>query len=322
MRAVQVAEYGGPEVLTPVELPDPAPGPGEVVVGVEAADVIFLDTLLRSGQGNAWFPRTLPYLPGFGGAGPVLATGDGVDTAWRGRRVVVSRDGGYADRIVAGLDAVVPVPDGVTTAQAAALMHDGVTALRFDSLGAPVRGEWVLVLAAAGGAGSLLVQLAVAAGARVVAAASSDAKRALARELGAEITVDYTRPDWTDTVRAAIGGGATLVYDGAGGKLGAAAIEATAAGGRILTFGAADGFAAMDVDHDAAVRRGIRVLTPLTDGRPSPATMRQFLELALERAAQGRLRASIGVTFPLDRAADAHRSLAARTTIGKSLLLT
>ncbi|MEU7909072.1 zinc-binding dehydrogenase [Actinoplanes sp. NPDC049118] len=319
MRAIQVASFGGPEVLTPAELHDPVAGPGQVVVGMAAADVIFLDTLLRSGWGQDFFPRTPPYVPGGGGAGSVVEAGEGVDPAWIGRRVVVRAEAGYAERVVAEIGAIVPVPDGLSTEAAAALMHDGATALLMDRLGGPEKGEWVLVSAAAGGAGSLLVQLAVEAGARVVAAASSDAKLALARKLGAEVVVDYTRPDWVARVREATGGGAALVYDGAGGPLGTAALNAVADGGRFVTYGTADGFAAPD--PESAARRGIRVHAPLLDGPPDPATVREYLGLALERGAQGRLVPAIGATYPLERAADAHRALAARTTIGKSLLL-
>jgi NADPH2:quinone reductase len=319
MRAIQVSAFGGPEVMSVTQLPDPVAGPGQVVVGMAAADVIFLDALLRSGWGLDFFPRTLPYVPGGGGAGMVLETGEGVDPAWAGRRVVVQTGAGYAERVAADVGEIVPVPDGLTVEVAAALVHDGVTALRLDRLGVPQRGEWVLVTAAAGGAGSLLVQLAVEAGARVVAAASSDGKRALARDLGAEITVDYTRPGWIASVAAQTGGGATLVYDGAGGALGAATLGAVADGGRFITYGTADGLT--NVDSDAVARRGIRAVTPLLDGRPDRATVRQLLGLAMERAAQGRLRPAIGATYPLERAADAHRALAARTTIGKSLLL-
>ncbi|NUW44782.1 zinc-binding dehydrogenase [Nonomuraea rhodomycinica] len=319
MRAIQVAEFGGPEVLSPVELPDPTPGPGQVVVAMAAADVIFLDTLLRAGWGQEFFPRTLPYVPGGGGAGEVLETGEGVDPAWIGRRVVARTGTGYAERVVASVEEITPVPDGLATETAAALIHDGVTALMMDRLGVPEKGEWVLVSAAAGGAGSLLVQLAVDAGARVVAAASSDAKLALARELGAEAVVDYSRPDWVERVREATGGGAALVYDGAGGPLGTAALGAVSDGGRFVTYGTAEGFAAPSPEE--AARRGIRVFTPLLDGPPDQETARGLMELALEHAVEGRLRPSIGATYPLERAADAHRSLAARATVGKSLLL-
>jgi NADPH2:quinone reductase len=319
MRAIQVASFGGPEVLSPVELPDPVPGPGQVVVGMAVADVIFLDTMLRGGWGQDSFRRELPYVPGFGGAGEVLQTGEGVDLAWVGRRVVVWAATGYAERLVADVEAILPVPGGLTAETAAALLHDGVTALRLDRLGVPEKGEWVLVMASAGGAGALLVQLAVDAGARVVAAASSDAKLALARELGAEITVDYARPGWIELVREATGGGAALVYDGAGGPLGTAAVQAVSDGGRFVTYGTAGGLAAPDPELTA--RRGVRVLAPLLDGPLDQETMRELLGLALERAAEGRLRPAIGAVYPLERAADAHRALAARATVGKSLLL-
>jgi NADPH2:quinone reductase len=319
MRAIQVAAFGGPEVLALAELPDPVPGPGQVVVGMAAADVIFLDTLLRGGWGQDFFPRILPYVPGGGGAGAVVGAGAGVDPTWIGRRVVVRTGVGYAERVVADVEEIMPVPDGLAIEAAAALVHDGVTALSLDRLGRPEEGEWVLVSAAAGGAGSLLVQLAVEAGARVVAAASSDVKLALARQLGAEIAVDYTRPDWIGRVHEATGGGAALVYDGAGGPLGTAAVDAVADGGRFVTYGTADGFAAPD--PESAGRRGIRVLAPLLDGPPDQETVRELLGLALERAAAGRLRPAIGATYPLERAADAHRALGARTTVGKSLLL-
>ncbi|WP_399885349.1 zinc-binding dehydrogenase [Streptomyces sp. BBFR51] len=319
MHAIHVASFGAPEVLTPVDLPDPVPGPGQVVVGMVAADVIFLDTLLRGGWGQDIFPRTPPYVPGGGGAGEVRAVGDGVAPAWVGRRVAVRTGTGYAEQVVAAEGEIMPIPDGLAATTAAALVHDGVTALDFHRLGAPREGEWVLISAAAGGAGSLLVQLAVGAGARVVAAASSEAKLALARDLGAEAVVDYTRADWIERVREATGGGAALVYDGAGGALGTAAVDALADGGRFVTYGTADGFAAPD--RESAARRGLRLLTPLMDGPPDQERVRDLLGLALERAAAGHLRPAIGATYPLDQAAEAHRALAARATVGKSLLL-
>jgi NADPH2:quinone reductase len=319
MRAIQVREFGGPEVLEPAEVPDPVPGPGQVVVGMAAADVIFLDTLLRSGWGQDIFPRTLPYVPGGGGAGEVLRTGEGVDPAWVGRRVVVRTETGYAEQVVAGAGEIMPVPGGLTAETAAALVHDGVTALMMARLGVPGKGEWVLVSAAAGGAGSLLVQLAVDAGARVVAAASSEAKLALARELGAEVVVDYTQEGWVERVREATGGGVALAYDGAGGRLGLEAFETVADGGRFVTYGTAEGFT--DPDKEVARRRAVRVLTPLMDGPPDEATVREALGRVLELAEEGRLKPVVGATYPLERASDAHRALAARATIGKSLLV-
>ncbi|NEC26135.1 zinc-binding dehydrogenase [Streptomyces sp. SID8111] len=319
MRAIQVTSFGAPEVLVAVDLPDPVPGPGQVVVGMAAADVIFLDTLLRSGWGQDFFPRTPPYVPGGGGAGRVVAVGTGVDQAWVGRRVAVRTGTGYAEQVLAHEEEIMPIPDGLVLREAAALVHDGVTALNLHRLGVPQEGEWVLVSAAAGGAGTLLVQLAVEAGARVVAAASSDSKLALARELGAEAVVDYTRADWIGQVREVTRGGAALIYDGAGGALGTATVDALADGGRFVTYGTADGFAAPD--RESAARRGLRLFTPLMDGPPDQETVRELLGQALERAARGRLHPVIGATYRLEQAAEAHHSLAARTTVGKSLLL-
>jgi len=319
MHAIQVATYGDPDVLTSVEMPDPAPGPGQVVVSMAAADVIFLDTLLRSGWGQDFFPRELPYVPGGGGAGTVLRAGADVDPAWVGRRVVVWTSSGYAEQVVADAAEILPVPQELTFETAAALVHDGVTALRLDRLGAPDKGEWVLVTSAAGGAGSLLVQLAVDAGARVIAAASSAAKLVLAHELGAEVTVDYTQADWIEKVREVTGGGAALGYDGAGGPLGTATLNAVADGGRFVTYGTADGFAAPD--PQVAARRGVRIIAPLLDGPPDNDTVRDLLSLALERAAQGRLRPAIAASYPLSRAADAHRALEARETTGATLII-
>ncbi|QKW33998.1 zinc-binding dehydrogenase [Actinomadura sp. NAK00032] len=319
MRAIQVKEFGGPEVLTLAEVPDPVPGAGQVVVGMAVADVIFLDTLLRGGWGQDFFPRTLPYVPGGGGAGEVLRTGEGVDPAWVGRRVLVRTGTGYAEQVVAEEGEIMPIPGGLAAGTAAALVHDGVTALSLARLGVPAKGEWVLVSAAAGGAGSLLVQLAVDAGARVVAAASSEAKLELARELGAEVVVDYTRAEWVERVREATGGGVALGYDGAGGPLGLAAFDAVADGGRFVTYGSGEGFA--DPDKDVAQRRGVRVLAPHMDGPPDEATVRELLASVLELAEEGRLKPVVRATYPLDRAADAHRALAERATVGKSLLV-
>ncbi|WP_239075911.1 hypothetical protein [Streptomyces sp. SID9913] len=137
MRAIQVTSFGAPEVLVAVDLPDPVPGPGQVVVGMAAADVIFLDTLLRSGWGQDFFPRTPPYVPGGGGAVRVVAVGTGVDQAWVGRRVAVRTGTGYAEQVLAHEEEIMPVPDGLALREAAALVHDGVTALNLHRLGAP-----------------------------------------------------------------------------------------------------------------------------------------------------------------------------------------
>lgn len=321
MRAIQVREFGGPEVLNPEEVPDPVAGPGQVVVGLAVADVIYLDTLLRGGWGQDIFPRRLPYVPGGGGAGRVLSVGEGVDPGWLGRHVVARASSGYAEQIAADVDEIVEVPDGLGSAEAAAVLHDGVTALMLAHRAQIARDEWVLVAAAAGGAGSLLVQLARDAGAHVAAAARGERKLALARELGAEVTVDYADEGWQDRVRQAVGGaGVSLAFDGAGGELGTAVFEAVADGGRFLTYGTSNG-AFSAIDPQVAERRRVRVINTLEAGPPDPDTVRQRLTEALSLTVRGRMRPVIGATYPLERARDAHASLAERATLGKSLLL-
>ncbi|NKE63993.1 NADPH:quinone reductase, partial [Lentzea sp. PSKA42] len=125
VRAVRVHEFGGPEVLVAEEIAEPVAGPGQVVVGLNVADVIFLDTLLRGGWGGEFFPLAPPYVPGGGGAGQVLSVGEGVDPAWVGRHVVARGSGSYAERIVSSADEIVVVPDGLVSAEAAAMVHDG-----------------------------------------------------------------------------------------------------------------------------------------------------------------------------------------------------
>lgn len=256
MRATQVIEFGDPHVLVPVRLPDPVAGPGEVLVAVEAVDTLVVETQIRAGWGRDYFPIAPPYVPGSGVAGTVRALGDGVDPDWTGRRVAASLDlsGGYAELVAVPVGALTAVPDQVSLTDAAALVHDGVTALTLLRATDLRPGERVLVLGASGGMGTVLVQLAKAAGARVVGTARGDRKIALVRELGADAVVDASRPDWVEQARAALGGtGADVVLDGVGGATGAAAFPLVANGGRFSAHGApSGGFSEVDPDAAAA----------------------------------------------------------------------
>ncbi|MHA4813462.1 zinc-binding dehydrogenase [Streptomyces aculeolatus] len=321
MRAIEVQEFGGPEVLVPAEVPEPVAGAGQVLVGLEVADVIYLDTLLRSGWGGEIFPLRPPYVPGHGGAGTVLAVGEGVDAAWVGRRVVAPASAGYAERVVAEAAEIAAVPDALGLPEAAALLHDGTTAVRLAREGRPREGETVLVAAAAGGAGSLVLQLARDAGARVVAAARGERKLALARKLGAEHTVDYSEDGWQDRVREAAGGdGVDLAFDGAGGELGRAVFRTVARGGRFVTYGTSDGGFA-EIDPGEAQEREVGVFNLLAGGPPPASVSQAALVEALDLAGAGRIGPVIGATYPLERAEEAHASLARRATVGKSLLV-
>ncbi|WP_031073360.1 zinc-binding dehydrogenase [Streptomyces sp. NRRL S-118] len=322
MRVTRAMSFGGPEVLVPGEAPDPVAGPGQVLLDVAAVDTIFVETQVRSGWGGEYFPVEPPYVPGAGVAGTVRAVGAGVDeAAWAGRRVIASLGftGGYAERAVAGVPALALVPDGLALTDAAALVHDGVTAIALLDATELKPGETVLIVGASGGMGTVLVQLAKAAGARVVGTARGEAKAALVRELGADAVVDASTPDWPERAREAIGpGGADVVLDGVGGQVGAAAYPLVADGGRFSAHGAPTGGFAQ-VDPAAAERRGIRLLgigdVQLTDDAHARLAGR-----ALAEAAAGRLRPVIGATFPLERAAEAHAAIEARNLLGKVVL--
>ena len=310
MRAVVLREFGAPERLVPAEVADPVPGPGQVLVDVRIANITFVETQIRAGRPPN--PAMAPRLPAI--------LGNGVGGVIEGRQVVSTTggSGGYAERAVVDASLPIPVPAGLDLADAVALLADGRTALALVRAAGVRSGETVLVEAAAGGVGSLLVQLARGAGARVIAAAGGPRKVAFAADLGADLPVDYTAPGWTDQVASAPGGGVDVVFDGVGGTVGRAAFGLLRPGGRFCAYGLASGTFTAIADDDAA-SRGITVLR----GAPvTPQQMRELSVAALAQAAAGRLRPVIGQTFPLERAADAHAAIERRETIGKTLLLT
>lgn len=324
MLVIEVSRFGGPEVLQPWEVAGPEARAGQAVLQVAAADVMSVDTVIRSGQAQDFFPVRPPYVPGNGVAGTVTGTGPGVDPAWRGRAAVAHTGGaggagGYAEQAAVPAGDLIAVPDGLRLADAAALLHDGATAQGLLERVGVRPGEWVLITAAAGGMGVLLIQLARLAGGRVIAAARGQRKLAVASGAGAGAVLDYSVPDWPDRVRKLTGGhGADVVFDGAGGRLGGAAFGTTAAGGRFSAHGMLDGgFAA--IDQAEARDRGITVHGI---GEYDPAAFRRQAAAALADAAAGRIRPVIGQTFPLARAAAAHAAMAAHSTVAKTLLLT
>ncbi|MEU0339166.1 zinc-binding dehydrogenase [Streptomyces bobili] len=318
MRAVQVKAFGGPEVLETADLPEPVPGPGEVLIDVDHVDTIFVETQIRAGWGREHFDTEPPYVPGGGVSGTVAAVGAGVEDGWLGRRVTSFVRGGYAERATAAVDALTPVPDGLELLSAAALVHDGVTAQGLLERTAVSSGDRVLVLGASGGMGTLLIQLARARGARVVAAARGTRKLALVKELGAHATVDVSAQDWVERARVALDGGAEVVLDGVGGELGSAALPLTVDLGRFSAHGAPTGaFAALDAEE--VERRGISVFG-IADVQFAPAEVRRLRTSALDEAAAGRLRPMIGEVFPLAEAQAAHRAVEGRGPVGKVML--
>jgi NADPH:quinone reductase len=325
MRGIQVAQFGAPDVLVPVDIPDPMAGPGEAVIDVAAADVLFVDAMIRSGLATEFFPLRPPYIPGGGVAGTVLSIGPDTAGSWTGRRVVAHTggnggSGGYAQRALVAADDLVPIPDDLGLLEAAALLHDGATASGLVECLPIQPKEWVLVVGASGGLGALLVQLASAAGGRVIGAARGQTKRNLAREVGADLVVDDSDPDWPkQVIEATEGHGADLVFDNVGGAVGLAAFEAIATGGRFSAHGApAGGFTA--IDPTEAARLGV-IMRGIEQVQFSPSDLVRLTRKTLAEAAEGLIRPIIGQTFPLEQAADAHRAIEARTVIGKTLLV-
>ncbi|MEZ0074129.1 zinc-binding dehydrogenase [Planotetraspora sp. GP83] len=321
MRAVWLREFGGPEVLVAEETPDPVPGEGQVLVEAAAIGITYIETLVRSGSAPMPLPA-LPVIQGNGVAGTVVAVGPDADPALVGRRVATTTggSGGYAEKVAVNAAMVIPIPDGLGFEDAVGLLNDGRTALGIARAVAPKPGEWVLIGAAGGGVGSLLIQIAKRAGARVVATASSAPKLALAAERGADVAIDYTLPGWEDRVREATGDkGVDVACEAIGGAIGRGSFELVAPGGRFIAFGAGSGTMTQVAEEEAA-SRGV-TLVPMGAVFPSLAAMHEMSVQALADGAAGRLRPAIGQTFPLERAADAHAAIAARTALGKTLLI-
>ena len=328
MRVVQIRRFGGPEVLEIGESATPEPGSREVLVRVRAAGVNFADTLVR--QNRYALKPELPSVLGHEAVGVVEALGPGVEGLSVGMRVAAPLFasgvffGGYAEFVLIDADFAVPLPDTLSDEDAAALLVQGLTALYLVRQ-APPRGKTVLVNAAAGGVGSLLVQLARRGGAKtVIAAASSASKLELARSLGADGGVDYTRQDWVEQLRAATGGeGPDLVYESAGGAVTMASLEALAPLGQLVIYGALNiqSFSLGVPDLLGLIFKNQSVtgfaLAPLL----TVERLRSGLAELFQLAGDGRLRVTVGGVFPLARASEAHRLLQERRTTGKLVLV-
>ena len=325
MRAVQLSRFGPPDVLEIVDVPTPIPQPGEVLVRVRASGVNFFETLMR--QDRYAVTPELPMIFGVEVAGVIEALGDGVARSLLGARVAVPMfavgrgSGGYAERLAIDAASAVPIPDDLSFEDATALMVQGLTALHLVRRSPPV-GKTVLVNAAAGGVGSLLVQLAKRAGAKlIVATASTNEKLDFARSIGADAGVDYTTSDWVARVRDATGGaGADIVYELVGGAVTRASLDALAPRGE-LVFGALGRFDLDASDLEKMILRnqslrGFALLPLLT-----PAVLKSSLTELFDLAASGELKVIQGGRYPLDQVAEAHRAIEGRRTTGKVVLV-
>lgn len=326
MHAIRLHAFGPPENLRYEEVADPEPGPGQVRIRVVAAGVHVVDTAIRAGRGPGTFPTPeLPAVPGREVAGTVDAVGAGVEEDWIGRRVVAHlgvASGGYAELAVRDVAALHVVPGHVADDAAVAMIGTGRTALAILGTARLEATDVVLVTAAAGGLGSLLVQGAGNAGATVAGVAGGAAKVDVVRQLGATIAVDYNLPDWPAALGEQLAGRQlTVALDGVGGQIGRHALELLGPGGRLLMFGWSSG-EHIRLSAEDLFANGISV-TAAPDPRllRRPGGLRQLEERSLAAAASGDLRPLIGPHFRLAEAAKAHRAIETRATVGKTVLV-
>ena len=322
MRAIRLSATGGPEVLDLVDLPDPEPGPGQLLVRPSAIGVNYIDTYHRSGL----YPLRLPSGLGMEGAGDVVAAGEGVKRFAPGDRVAFASGpiGAYADLHLVDAARAVRIPEGVDERTAAAALLKGMTAEFLLLRCRPVQpGEPVLIHAAAGGVGQIMVQWARALGAEVIATAGSAAKADRARALGAHHVILYGEQDVAAEVRRITGGaGVTAAYDSVGASTFEGTLGSLARRGTFVSFGNASG-PPPAVEPGRLMRMGSLFFTRPTLGDYIATTPELDASAAavFGRIAAGEISIEIGQTFPLSQAKAAHEALEARQTVGSTLLI-
>lgn len=313
MRAIQITEFGGPEVLRLTDLPTPEPGEGEVLIEVSRAGLNFADTHQRT---NTYLAKAeLPLIPGGEVAGIRTDTGE--------RVVALTGNGGYAQYATAPASLTFPIPEGVEDATALALLLQGLTAWHlYKTCGRVAAGESVVVHAAAGGVGSLAVQLGRPLGAgKVIATASTEDKRSLALELGADVAIDASPEGMKERlIEANDGNQVDVVFEMAGGEVFEQSLQALAPLGRLVAYGIASG-RENEVSTGHLMRRSRAVIGFwLMHLMRRPEMIEEALRDLFARASRGELRAVVGGTYPLGEAGQAQRDLQERRTTGKLLL--
>jgi NADPH2:quinone reductase len=321
MEAIQIQQNGGPEVLELRSVPDPIPGPGQVLIQVEACGVNFIDVYFREGR----YPAQLPFIPGQEGAGTVAAVAEGVTSVKPGDRVVwCGVPGTYASMAVAPADRLILIPQGLTSQQAAAAILQGMTAhYLLHSTYAVQPGDEILVHAGAGGVGLLLIQMAKTLGARVFTTVSNDDKAELARNAGADEVILYTREDFVARVKDFTGGrGLPVVYDSVGKTTFEGSLQCLRPRGLCALFGGSSG-AVPPFDLIRLSTMGSLYVTrpTLKDYVATRKDLEWRANDVLRAVANGTLELRTEHTYPLREAARAHRDLEARRTTGKVILV-
>lgn len=331
MRVVRAERFGGPEVLRAVEVPIPEPGPGQVRIRVQAASVNFADVMRRRASSYP-FPTALPYVPGSEVAGVIDALGEGVAGPPVGTPVLAlvgeGGEGGYAERAIANAARVIPIPPGLTPEAAASLLVAGTTAVLLLTEVLHLRvGETVLVPAAAGGVGSYAVRLGKHLGAKVIAGASTAAKRDLALAAGADAVIDLSNAHWPEALRELAPGGVDVALEMEGGEQLERCLQSLAPFGRVAVYGHAsadprrlstDALATW-LSAPALGQSVVAFNLGLYFGMRPDVAGRAIGRL-LELVAAGVLSPQVDLVLPLERAAEAHALLESRRSTGKIVL--
>ncbi|MEO3789536.1 quinone oxidoreductase [Nonomuraea sp. B10E15] len=319
MRAIRVSEYGGPEVMSWAELPDPEPRPGEVLVRLGVAGVNYMDVGVRTGPAPGW---TLPAIVGVEGMGYVAALGDGVQGFTAGDRVAwYYHRGSYAERLAIPAESLVRVPENVDDETAAAVMMQGLTANHLTTETYPIRpGDTAVVHAAAGGVGLVLTQLIKARGGSVIGLVSREEKVPVAKEAGADHVIVSSGGGFEERVRDLTGGeGAHVVYDGGGAPTFRSSLAALRRHGVHAFYGP---FMGVPTLTPAELPNSVLLSYPLVrDHVPTPTALLTRTAEVFGFVGDGRLRPVVGGRYALADAARAHADLESRRTVGKLLLL-
>lgn len=322
MKAIRIHETGDPEVMNLEEIETPTPKAGEVLIKVAAAGVNYADFAQRAGAYLT--PTRTPMTPGMEIAGTVVALGEGVSSVAEGARVAAFCDGGYAEYTIAQASMVIPIPPALDFTHAAAFPLQGITAYQLLQEAAHIQsGESVLVHAAAGGVGTLAVQLAKLMGAGIVIGTASNAEKLdLIRRLGADAAINYTEHDWVEQVKNVTGGkGADIILEMVGGTISDQSLLCLAPFGRMVVYGAASGqisqFSAIQLMYKNQAIIGYWLAGQIS--RSDRITM--AIVTLMQYLLSGQLEIIVGQTFPLEQAVEAHKAIAARRTTGKVVLL-